>query len=259
MRIKKNRQIKKRVFIALRKRRMSFAKGVTLLPHLFSLGNAFFGFLSIIFSARGSGQAAASCILMAVLMDALDGRIARYFDASSSLGVELDSLCDSVSFCLAPSLLMYFCFLDKLGPFGIIGSAVYMLSGIFRLARFNLISDQQNVYFLGLPTTVAACFLAALFLNFKSFVYSIEAAVLIFALMLVLAWLMVSVVPFPAFKGTAPNLRKYFKPLIATTFAIIAIFKFRRVLFFGLIVYFLWGIILVFSSKSKERETLSHK
>ena len=200
----------KSIKAALKRRRMTFAKGVSFLPHLFTLGNAFFGFLSIIFSAKGSFVASSYCILIGMLMDALDGRIARLVGATSALGVELDSLSDAVSFCVAPAVLIYFSLLHNLESLGILACTLYLVSGLFRLARFNIISDQQSLYFLGLPTTAAACLIVSIFLNIKSYAFSVadwsatdwsvDATIIMFFITLLLAGLMVGNVHFPTFK-----------------------------------------------------------
>ncbi len=247
----------KKHFISFRKRRMALAKGISLLPHFFTFGNAIFGFLSIIFAVKGSWIASANCILIGALMDALDGRIARFFNVSTAFGVELDSLCDVITFCLSPSLLIYFCFLQGLGLVGIIGSIVYLLAGIFRLARFSLISDQQTIYFLGLPTTSAACFLAAILLNMQNLVLGKIGMISIFSLMIFLSFLMISTIPFPAFKQSFLNVsRKYFKIIIFSCFSFIVIFKLKRILLFFFILYITWSMVIAFYSRIRGKEAL---
>lgn len=228
---------------------MMLARGASILPHLFTLGNAFFGFLSIVFASKSIFIASAYCILIGALMDALDGRVARFFNVASPLGVELDSLCDAITFCLAPALLIYFQYLQKLGPFGFIVCVAYVLAGIFRLARFNLISDQQTLYFLGLPTTASALFLVSLILNLP---YRIGAiiTILLACLILLLAVLMVSSISFPAFKSKKFRLEKYSKMILITLFAIITVLKFKRILLICMVAY-LVGAIFLLKKKNK--------
>ena len=83
----------------------SLKKRLTFLPHLFTLGNAFFGFCSLVAAASGEIKVAAHFILLGALMDALDGRVARLMGVESGLGVQMDSLSDAVSFCVAPAFL----------------------------------------------------------------------------------------------------------------------------------------------------------
>jgi len=131
-----------------------------VIPYLFTYLNAFFGFLSIIKTLDGDFVAAAYCIMLAACMDFFDGRLARAFGSSSCLGMELDSLCDAVSFCLAPTILLYSWHLYAFGFAGIAILSLYLCSGLYRLAKFNTSSDAQQAFFLGLPTTVAAFFFA---------------------------------------------------------------------------------------------------
>ena len=93
-------------------------------------------------------------------MDLCDGRLARYFGSTSVLGMELDSLCDAISFCFAPAILLYSWSLYQLGIAGMVVLGLYLCSGLFRLARFNIISITQVTSFVGLPTTIAAFFFA---------------------------------------------------------------------------------------------------
>jgi Phosphatidylserine synthase len=122
--------------------------GIRFLPFLFTLGNAFFGFCSIVLAFEGELIDSAYCIFLGAMMDALDGRIARFMKVESALGLELDSLCDAISFCLAPAFLAYVWHLRWLGASGIVIGAFFLLAGLFRLARFNLLHDEQGTFFL---------------------------------------------------------------------------------------------------------------
>jgi CDP-diacylglycerol--serine O-phosphatidyltransferase len=175
-------------------------QGLHVLPNLCTLTNALCGFASIIFSARGDFLIASYCILLGAVMDCLDGRIARLAQATSQLGMQLDSLCDGISFVLAPAILMYAWHLKYIGPAGLIACALFLMTGLFRLARFNIISSQQSTHFRGLPTTIAGCFLASLYLNTHHAIYSTFHGWLLTALITILALLMPSNVPFFAFK-----------------------------------------------------------
>lgn len=177
-------------------------------PFFFTFANAIFGFLSIINTLEGNFVEAALCILIAALMDASDGRLARYLDTVGPLGQELDSLCDAVSFCLAPTVLLYSWYTANFGNVGIfmIALALYLCSGLFRLARFNLLPQEDRTVFIGLPTTIAAFFCAASVLYYPDltqqairFVISEYMIVIVVGL---IAFLMVSRVHFPAFKGS---------------------------------------------------------
>lgn len=178
---------------------------IHLVPHLFTLGNAFFGFCSIIFAANDHLVAAGYLILLGALMDALDGRVARFLGQASDFGMQLDSLCDAISFCCAPGLLIYFWQLKKIGFFGLVICAFFLLAGLLRLARFNLSHAQQSHTFIGLPSTIAGCFLATLLINSQYIVFSPFLSTILGALVLCLSGLMISKIPFPAFKKITRN------------------------------------------------------
>lgn len=175
-------------------------KNISFLPHLFTLGNAFFGFCAIIFAASGELVAAGYFILMGALMDLLDGRIARFTNTASALGVQLDSLCDAISFGLAPAFLIYTWQLKKLGGIGLIACGLFLLAGIFRLARFNITHTQQSTNFMGTPIPIPGCFLVSILLNMSHTHPKMPFVVFLCLLVLGLAFLMVSKIPFPTFK-----------------------------------------------------------
>ena len=221
-------------------------KGLKVLPHIFTLGNAFFGFYSVIFAARKDWIAASYFILLAALLDALDGRIARAVGATTLIGVELDSLSDVISFCFAPALLMYFWKFKVFGFFGVLICALFLLAGIWRLARFNISHDEQTVFFLGLPTTIAGCFLAIIVLNSKNlfFVNSLCFTTFLMCLILLFAFLMVSHIHFPTFKQKFMYLTKHRKSLIfIVLFAVLSIFGFHFVLLLLFLSYFIFSFL----------------
>ena len=232
------------------KRRLALKKGLSLLPNIFTLSNAFFGFCSIVFTARADYFAAAYFILLGALMDALDGRIARLLGASSEIGLQLDSLADAISFCLAPAFLIYFWQLKSIGFLGLFLSSLFFLTGILRLARFNVIASQQTIFFLGLPTTIAGCFLAILFLN-TNFKYDNQLLLpLVLIISLILSFLMVSRVRFPAFKQKLFSLSKnWHKVAFVILFAVVFVMQFHKTLFFLFLIYFSSAIFFAFKFK----------
>ena len=235
-----------------RKRKINLKKGLYLIPNLFTFGNAFFGFCSIIFTANGNFFAAAYFILLGALMDALDGRLARLFKTQSSIGVQLDSLSDSISFCLAPAFLIYSWQLKYIGFLGVLFSALFLLAGLLRLARFNVIHEQQTIFFLGIPTTIAGCFLATLMLNFTKISKNPYFIGVIACLVLFLAFLMISSVKFPTFKQNLPNLNKnLYVVFFIILFAIISVLQFHRVLLLLFLFYFVSSFFMHFTSKEK--------
>jgi CDP-diacylglycerol---serine O-phosphatidyltransferase len=148
----------------MKRRRIGGA--VYILPNLLTTGNLFWGFFSIIKSLQGQFGWAASAILLAAVFDVLDGRVARLTKGTSEFGVQYDSLCDLLSFGLAPAFLMYQFGLDNLGRLGWIASFTFLACGALRLARFNVQSSigKGSGDFTGLPIPMAAlviaCFVA---------------------------------------------------------------------------------------------------
>ena len=143
-------------------RRPLLGGAVYVLPNLLTTGNLFFGFFSIVKALEGQFAWAASAILLASLFDMLDGRVARLTRGTSEFGVQYDSLCDVVSFGVAPAFLMYKFGLHELGRLGWIASFVFMACGALRLARFNVQSSigKASGDFTGLPIPMAAIVIA---------------------------------------------------------------------------------------------------
>jgi CDP-diacylglycerol--serine O-phosphatidyltransferase len=142
-------------------------------------------------------------IVAAMISDTLDGRVARYFHVSGEFGKELDSLCDLASFGVAPAVLAYAICLKDFGWAGWIIAVAFAVCGALRLARFNVNAAVVKGYFVGLPIPAAGCFLAAFVIaGFKIDGY-------LFAIMvLLLAYLMISTIKHPDFKGKGEKLRK---------------------------------------------------
>jgi CDP-diacylglycerol--serine O-phosphatidyltransferase len=144
---------------SLRKDRMK--KGIYVLPNLFTTANLFCGFYSAIASMKGMYEIAAITILIAVVLDSLDGRIARMTHTTSRFGGEYDSLCDLVTFGVAPSLLAYNWSLLAYGKWGWLGAFLFCTCGALRLARFNVqIGVIDSRVFNGLPIPGAAAAMA---------------------------------------------------------------------------------------------------
>lgn len=133
-----------------------------LVPNLVTIGNLFCGFLATIYATSDRFEKAAIAILIALILDGLDGRVARRLKATSSFGVEFDSFSDLVSFGIAPAILMYqWGFMPIADEFGVLANFVFAICAASRLARFN-ISEKSLTAFVGLPTPGAAGMVAAL-------------------------------------------------------------------------------------------------
>lgn len=168
--------------------RISIAISITFL-------NLLAGCLSLVATINENYVAAALLILIAVVMDSLDGRVARRLDSTTSIGKELDSLCDLVSFGVAPALLIYSQLLaDKLMVAGLLVVLVYIACGAFRLARFNVSGAPD--YFVGVPITFSGLFLAIVSL-LAVYLPAYFPVWLIVLLVLLLSYLMVSSIRVP--------------------------------------------------------------
>ncbi len=136
-------------------------KGIYILPNLFTTASLFFGFYAIVFSMRGDFARAAIAILVAAILDALDGRIARITRTVSKFGAEYDSLADLVAFGVAPAILSYTWSLSPFGRWGWLASFLFVVCGALRLARFNIqIGIIESKVFNGLPIPAAASVVA---------------------------------------------------------------------------------------------------
>ncbi len=136
-------------------------KGVYILPNLFTTAGLFAGFFSIIQATQGQYASAAVAIFVAMVMDGLDGRIARWTNTTSDFGREYDSLADVIAFGLAPALLMYEWVLRSMGKAGWIIAFLFVAGAAMRLARFNTVESADRRYFQGLPCPAAAAAAAA--------------------------------------------------------------------------------------------------
>jgi len=165
----------------------------SVIPNLFTAINMFCGFLSILSASEENYNYAAWLIFIAAIFDALDGMVARLTNSSSELGVELDSLSDIVSFGAAPSFLLYKTFFYSMGTWGIIISALPLIAGGFRLARFNIqLVGFSKSFFLGLPIPSSALTIASFILAFFNDGFSKPISDFITPMILVLSFLMVS-------------------------------------------------------------------
>lgn len=136
-------------------------RGIFLLPNLFTTAALFAGFFAIVQAMNGRYEQAAVAILVAMILDGLDGRVARLTNTQSAFGAEYDSLSDMVSFGVAPSLVMYSFALKDLGKLGWIAAFVYCAAAALRLARFNtMLAVQDKRWFTGLPSPAAAALVA---------------------------------------------------------------------------------------------------
>lgn len=138
-------------------------RGIYLLPNLFTTAALFAGFFAIVQAIQGDFERAAMAIFIAMVLDGLDGRVARLTNTQSAFGAEYDSLSDMVSFGVAPALVMYEWTLRDLGRLGWIAAFIYCAGAALRLARFNTTLEVVDKrFFQGLPSPAAAALVAGL-------------------------------------------------------------------------------------------------
>lgn len=168
----------------------------SLVPNLLTLVNLFSGFAAIVYFSQNDFQRGALFILIAALFDMLDGMVARLINAASEFGAELDSLCDVVSFGVAPSFLLYKIYFYQFNEIGILLASFPALAGATRLARFNiqLTNLEDKIYFKGLPIPSGALTIISfsLFTEFYSFGNQAITGYLYFILVILVSFAMVS-------------------------------------------------------------------
>ncbi len=174
---------------------------IYLLPHIFTTLNIFCGFYAIIKVINGDFIKAGWGILFAIVFDIFDGRIARAFRTSSNFGLQYDSLCDLVSFGVAPALLIYQFSLKDFSKIGWLASFLYTTCVALRLARFNVKVSLKNDYFEGLPSPAGAAILASsvlffLKINFNPLYQRWSLLILTYFI----AYLLISPIQYPSFK-----------------------------------------------------------
>jgi CDP-diacylglycerol--serine O-phosphatidyltransferase len=183
-------------------------RGIYLLPNLFTTGALFAGFYAIVQAMNGRFEFAAVAIFIAMVLDGLDGRVARLTHTQSAFGAEYDSLSDMVSFGVAPSLVVYEWALKGLGKWGWFAAFIYCAATALRLARFNTNIDVVDKrYFQGLPSPAAAALIAGFVWVMHDYEVSGESVRWYACGLTVFAGLsMVSNLPFYSFKDF--NMRK---------------------------------------------------
>jgi len=235
-------------------------KGIYLLPSVLTTFGMFAGFYSIIASINGEFTTAAISIMIAMLWDTLDGRVARLTNTQSEFGAEYDSLADLVSFGLAPALLVYEWTLSDLGRFGWLAAFIYLACAALRLARFNTqVGSADKRYFQGFPSPAAAGVIATMiwlkiwtYAFFDSDVISI-GYYLGAGITIVCGLLMVSNVRYYSFKELDAK-KASFRFLLGIVLSLIVLlYKPNIVLFTGFFLYMLSGPFITVVGLNKRR------
>ena len=194
--------------ISLKQGQIPLRRGVAILPSLLTVGNMFFGYYAIILGSKHHFEWAVTMIILAGVLDGLDGRIARLTGTTSEFGKELDSLSDFLSFGMAPALVLYHWGFADLGKTGWLFAFLLPVAGALRLARFNVqTATVDKRWFVGLPIPAgAAAAVLPLYFLPAGLPQAWKAAAL--AYVVVLSWLMVSTVRFWSFKDVDSKERR---------------------------------------------------
>jgi CDP-diacylglycerol--serine O-phosphatidyltransferase len=215
-----------------------FRRGIYLLPSIFTVGNMFCGYACVVHAMKGELEIAAPFIGIAIVLDMLDGRIARITGTSSAFGLELDSLADVISFGIAPAVLAFAWGLSELGRVGWAAGFIYLSAAAMRLARFNIQSGapSDKRYFVGMPSPPAAGVVAATVfawpipltqpVHLRQLFNDLAPwqALAAVAIMLVPAALMVSTIRFRSFKTINFGWGPSYMPLLIFSVLVAAIY-----------------------------------
>ena len=222
--------------IVVRKRR----KGIYILPNLFTLAALFGGFYAVVMAMNGRFDLAATGIFCAMVLDSLDGRVARMTNTQSAFGEQMDSLSDMVSFGAAPALVAYEWSLKGLGRWGWIAAFVYCACAALRLARFNVntgVVDKR--YFQGLPSPAGAALVAGFIWVMNDLgVKPYDVSWVMFAFALFAGLTMVTNVPFYSFKDVQMKKSVPFVVIVLIALGIAAINIHPPIVLFGLFVVY---------------------
>lgn len=237
------------VGLVVKKRR----KGIYILPNLFTLAALFGGFYSIVMAMNGRYDQAAIGVLCAMVLDSLDGRVARMTNTQSAFGEQMDSLSDMVSFGAAPALISYEWTLRGLGRWGWIAAFVYCACAALRLARFNVntaVVDKR--FFQGMPSPAAAALVVGFIglmtdmgVSGEDKLGYLDVRWITFALALFAGLTMVTNVPFYSFKGVHMKKTVPFGVAVAIVliFAVVSIDP-PTILFLTIVAYSLSGYVI---------------
>lgn len=247
-----------------------------ILPNLFTAGSMFLAVVAIVLASQEDFMSASWMIIFSLILDGLDGRVARLTNTSSKFGVEFDSLADVVAFGVAPAMLVYFYIGQYYGRLGIVICALFVMLGAIRLARFNVTTSSDSNAFIGLPIPAAATFVISWILLNETYCFvqlpvlprldpldnSVDVLThsgnilgyLLLGCVFVVGVLMVSNIRYPSFKKIQWNLKVFVLLLLAGA---IVIYRPIESLVLFMSSYLLYGLLrwlwLVLRIKSNQR------
>ena len=228
-----------------------------LLPNILTLGGVCLGISSIKFSIDGNFSLSVTLILLAAILDALDGRIARLIKGTSEFGKELDSLTDFVSFGIAPVFILYFWELNSYGKLGWAIALIYSVCCVLRLARFNLTKHDdnhawKNNFFEGIPSPAGGLIiLIPLIYELSNFDFDFNLRFITPYLTIFIALMLVSKVPTPSLKkiSISPKTTMFLLLSAAMIFIALLFYTFKTILFFSLIYLIFIPVSIFFYKK----------
>lgn len=221
-------------------------KGIYVLPSLVTTASLFVGFYAIVQATLGRYEVAAIAIYVSMVLDGLDGRIARWTNTASDFGKEYDSLVDVIAFGLTPALVMYEWSLSAYGKIGWLSAFLFVACTALRLARFNSVEVKDKGYFQGLPCPAAAAFVAGWVWTMADFdVQGTSLGAVSLPIMVLSALAMVSNLPYKSFKDFDPKNRVPFVALVLLIVPFVLIsFDPPRVLFLLFLAYLVSGPVI---------------
>jgi CDP-diacylglycerol--serine O-phosphatidyltransferase len=234
-----------------------FRRGVYLLPSMLTMANMFCGYACIVYSMRGEFATAAPFIGIAIVLDMLDGRVARMTGTTSAFGIEFDSLADVISFGVAPAILSFSWGLQPLGRLGWAAGFVFVAAAAVRLARFNIQSGSQDKrYFVGMPSPAAAAVPAATVFAYPYGFQTYSGALPVLAMVILPALLMVSTIRFRSFKTFDLQTRRSYPALFLFAIVLASLASHPQLLLLGLAyTYLVSGFVGLALSKWRKKET----
>jgi CDP-diacylglycerol--serine O-phosphatidyltransferase len=238
-------------------------RGVFLLPNLFTTGVLFSGFFAVVSAINGDFVTAAIAVFVAMVLDGLDGRVARLTNTQSEFGAQYDSLSDLVAFGLAPALIAYLWQLHELGNLGWVAAFFYATATALRLARFNsLLAVADKRFFQGLPSPASAAVVVGTVWVFEDMAVFADTPAVLMALALLVTVLagvlMVSNLAYFSFKDIDFRHRvPFFSMLAAIGLLMLAALDPPKVLLAGFMLYALSGPLLTLERWRRHRRRKS--
>jgi CDP-diacylglycerol---serine O-phosphatidyltransferase len=224
-----------------RKRRLG--RGVFILPSMLTVGNIFCGYYAILATMHGHYDSAAQAIGIAIVLDMLDGRIARMTNSSSDFGLQLDSLADVISFGIAPSILAFVWGLSTVDhQLGWIAAFTFAICGAMRLARFNIQTEHFR-HFVGLPIPAGGGTIAAIVFFFGDPIENPFYAILMLGTVFLLSILMVSKIRYSSFKHLTLGRKSHLTILVMAIFVALAYSYPRQTLMALAVAYSSSGLV----------------